>query len=200
LSDSSSSSRSPLGEMTTQTLVDHASRGDAEAIRVVCERLRPRLVRWAHGRLPADCRDLCATEDLVQDVIVRSLSNLHGFQQQGGGLLSYLCTGVLNRIRSEIRRVRTRPGHDEADETIPASERSPLETVIDRESEERYRRALRRLSAEEQELIVGRLELEMSFPELALHMGRPSPDAARMAVNRAIRKLAETLAEHEPRI
>ena len=40
---------------------------------------------------------------------------------------------------------------------------------------------------------MARLELDMSFQEIALHSGRPSADAARMAVKRAVRSLAKEM-------
>ena len=192
-------SRDELRSMTTQTLVDHAAQGDQEAVLAIFERLRPRVLRWSHGRLPTYARDLSETDDIVQDAMLRSLGNLEGFQQHGGGLLSYICTAVINRVRNEIRRVKRRPEQTEIDESLPGHEASPIELVVGRESEERYRQALAKLSSEHQDLIVGRLELEMSYQELALHTGKPSADAARMSLRRAIRKLAETLAEDEPR-
>jgi DNA-directed RNA polymerase specialized sigma24 family protein len=43
------------------------------------------------------------------------------------------------------------------------------------------------------EAIIGRVELGLSYAELAAAMGRPSADAARMAVGRALLKLAKRL-------
>lgn len=187
-----------LRALTTQTLVDRAAQGDGEAVRAVYERLRPRLLQWSRGRLPAYARDLNQTDDLVQDVLLRSLSSLDGFQQQGGGFLAYLCTSVMNRVRNEIRRAKGLPERGCGEEAVPSRDASPIEQAIGKETEERYRRALATLSPEQQDLVVGRLELEMSFQELALHAGKPSADAARMGVNRAIARLAEVLAEDDP--
>ena len=49
------------------------------------------------------------------------------------------------------------------------------------------------LEPHEREAIVGRVELGRSYAELATAMGRPSADAARMAVGRALLKLAKFL-------
>jgi RNA polymerase sigma-70 factor (ECF subfamily) len=49
------------------------------------------------------------------------------------------------------------------------------------------------LESEEREAIIGRIELGLSYAELATAMGRPSADAARMAVARAMLKLAKQL-------
>jgi DNA-directed RNA polymerase specialized sigma24 family protein len=50
-----------------------------------------------------------------------------------------------------------------------------------------------RLPQAEQEAIIGRLELQYTYDELAIALGKPSPDAARMAVTRALKRLAEEM-------
>ena len=49
------------------------------------------------------------------------------------------------------------------------------------------------LRPEERDLIVGRLELELSYEELAQAVGRPTANAARSAVVRAMIRLAEEM-------
>ena len=56
-----------------------------------------------------------------------------------------------------------------------------------------YDEALDRLTASEREAIIGRIELGLTYPELATAMGKPGPDAARMAVARALVRLAEEM-------
>lgn len=56
--------------------------------------------------------------------------------------------------------------------------------------QERYCRALTRLTPGDQELIAARVELGYSHEQLALMSGRRSPDAARVALKRALVKLA----------
>ena len=70
---------------------------------------------------------------------------------------------------------------------------SPLEKAIGLETFERYEGALARLSADEQEAIIGRVELGNTYDELAANLGKASPDAARMAVARALIRLAEEM-------
>jgi DNA-directed RNA polymerase specialized sigma24 family protein len=61
--------------------------------------------------------------------------------------------------------------------------------AIGREALDRYEAALARLTRDEQGTIVGRLELGCSYEELAETMGKPTSDAARKAVQRALVKL-----------
>ena len=50
----------------------------------------------------------------------------------------------------------------------------------------RYERALTRLSASEQELIIARVEMDCSYEEVPESLGKPTPDAARKAAKRAL--------------
>jgi RNA polymerase sigma-70 factor (ECF subfamily) len=68
-----------------------------------------------------------------------------------------------------------------------------LEAAIGAEAVEHYEAALQRLRGEERELIVARIELGLTYSELAGALGKPSADAARMAVGRALVRLAEEM-------
>ncbi len=55
---------------------------------------------------------------------------------------------------------------------------------------ERYRRAIDRLSTRDRELVVARMEAQWSLARIAESFGMPTADAARMAVNRALKRLS----------
>lgn len=144
--------------------------------------------------MPQWARDVSDTDDLVQDTLIRTVSNLGHFENRGeGALQAYLRGAVMNRIRDEIRRRRTRPLADPLDSAIPANSKSPLEAAIGAETLERYDRALERLDDETREAVIARIELGCSYAEVAELMGKPSADAARMTVSRALVKLAEEM-------
>ncbi len=184
---------------STQTLIENARAGDGRAIEKLYERYLAPLQRWARGRLPAYARDLAETSDIVQDSVLASLRNLHRFDvRHEGAFLGYLKTAVLHRLRDEIRRAgrmrwRVEPAGMEAG-TADAAEASPVEQAIGRETLAAYERALERLEPGERELIVARVELGLSFSEVAAATERPSADAARMAVRRALLRLAGEMA------
>ena len=71
--------------------------------------------------------------------------------------------------------------------------RSPLEEAIGQEAIERYERALATLRREDRELVVARIELGYTNKEIAELLDRPTPNAARMAVERAIIRLAKEM-------
>lgn len=175
-------------------LLERARAGDAAALNRLMDRYLPRLSRWASGRLPQWARDLSDTDDLVQDTLVRSVANLPQFDARGeGALQAYLRTAVMNRIRDEIRKKSRMPAKSALDSTIPADGQSPLEATIGAQTLARYDRALERLDAETREAVIARIEMGCSYAEVAELMGKPSVDAARMVVSRALVKLAEEM-------
>lgn len=179
---------------STLTLLTRARAGDREALDDLFARYLPLLRRWAAGRLPRWARDLADTPDLVQETLIQVFKKVGGFEHRGEGAFhAYLRQAVMNRIRNEIRNAARRPQRSDMDEDSPALEASPLEAAIGSEAVDRYETALRRLSDEDRELIVARLEMGLTYGELADAAGKPSADAARMAVTRAIARLIEEM-------
>jgi RNA polymerase sigma-70 factor (ECF subfamily) len=168
--------------------------GDRNALDELIARYLPRLRRWATGRLPGWARERDDTDDLVQDTVIRSLEKLEGFEpQHEAALQAYLRQAVLNRIRDLVRRAQRRPALVPMDEDMTAEGESPLDQAIGAEARARYDAGLSALSAEDQEAIIGRIELGYDYDELAAALGKPSRDAARMAVRRALLRLAEKM-------
>lgn len=181
--------------MTTIELLDRYKGGDETAVNLLLERSLPPLRRWARGRLPQWARSTAETNDLVQNAVIRALPHLKSFEvRHPGALQAYLRQAISNHIRDEIRRVKTRPASTELDEAIPDDVPSPLERAIGQQGYERYEAALQRLRPADREAIVARLELQQSYEEVAIALGKPSAAAARMAVTRAIRNLILAMA------
>jgi RNA polymerase sigma factor (sigma-70 family) len=173
-------------------LLDRVRAGDNDALDALLRRYVPALRRWARGRLPRWARDLAETEDLVQDTVVKSFRNLRTFDfRNDGALRAYLRQAVMNRIRDECRRVARQPAVDELGEHTPTSGESPLELAIGRQAVEKYEAALQKLTEEERQAVVARIEMGFSFKELAVMLGKPTADAARMTVSRSLVRLAE---------
>jgi RNA polymerase sigma-70 factor (ECF subfamily) len=161
----------------------------------------PRLRRWAKGRIPPRARGVLETDDLVQEVLVRTVGRLDTFETRSRGEFhSYLRRALSNRIRDEIRRAAVRPDTGAFVETAD-DEVSPLDAAIGRDEVARYEAALARLRPEDREAVIAKLELRCTYGELADVLGKPSADAARMTVSRALVRLAREIAdaEKEPR-
>jgi RNA polymerase sigma-70 factor (ECF subfamily) len=182
------------GVRSSLELLRSAQAGEPQAVDHLYRRYLPPLRRWAHGRLPRFARDLVNTEDVIQETLVRTLHHVEGFEyRHQGAFQAYLRQGLRNRIRDEIRRVQRRPGQDTVQEKDALAATSPLEELVGREALERYERALARLRTADQQAIVARIELGMSYAEVAEAIDKPSEDAARMAVSRALLKLAREM-------
>src|SRR4051812_27196339 len=123
-----------------------------------------------------------------------SLRRLDRFDSRHeGALQAYLRQAVLNRIRDEARRFTRRPPPAELTDSYEAEAASPLDIAIGREGVARYEAALQRLRPSDREAIIGRLELQHDYQELAIILGKPNANAARVAVTRAIARLLEAM-------
>ena len=179
---------------STHRLLARARDGEPEALETLFAKYLPRLQQWASGRLPRWARDITDTPDLVQDTLLQTLKRIDGFEpRHEGALQAYLRQAILNRIRDEIRRRRRRPEVTVLDSDVAEVEPSQLERVIGQQTVERYEAALGRLREDDRELLIGRIELGLSYQELADAVGKPSPEAARKAAQRALVKLVEEL-------
>jgi RNA polymerase sigma-70 factor (ECF subfamily) len=172
-------------------LLARVREGDGKALEKLLARHLPPLQRWARGRLPRGVRDLEDTGDLVQETLIQALRHLDHFEyRREGALQAYLRHAVYNRIRMEIRKARSRPSRTDLDAEHADLGASPLEEAVGHEAIERYEGALARLKPDEQEAVIAKIELDCGYAELARVLGKPSPDAARMAVGRALLRLA----------
>ncbi len=183
----------PLPEATVE-LVKAYQGGDVSARDRLIERCLPILRRWAHGRLPNYGRSLAETDDLVQVSMMRALNNLKRFDsRRPGALLSYLRTILMNAVREEIRRSKSHSmvSPFSRDLTDPTS--SVVERVIGQQQIERYEAALLKLTEEQREAVILRIEFGMTYPEMARELAASSPDSVRMLVARGLVKLAELM-------
>ena len=102
---------------------------------------------------------------------------------------------LLNQIRDEVRKMRRRPARDPLDEEVADGAASPLDRMIGTETRERYEQALGRLSREQQEAVVLRIEFGFDYEAMAEALQRPTANAARKLVGRALVQLARYMRE-----
>ena len=180
----------------TETLLRHIREGDEIAKEQLFARVLPVLLRWAHRRLPPRSRGARDTEDLVQDSLIRAFRRLDTFDCRGeGAFLAYLRGILLNLLRDEARRDAVRPPLDPLADDLPGHEPTVIERVIGRERLERFERALERLPEEPRQAVILRVEFGYSHQQIADALGKPSANAARMTVARALLDLAQALDE-----
>ena len=183
-----------ISDEPTIELVFRARDGDRLAVEALLQRCLPDLRRWAHGRLPASARGALDTSDLVQETVLHVLRRLDHFEPRHvGAMQAYLRMSVINRIRDEVRKVTRHPAPGELSGDLVSDDTSPLEVAVRQEAYRRYRTALDGLPSRERAFIVARIEAQWTIAEIATHFGIVSPDAARMAIGRALKRLKKAL-------
>ena len=178
----------------TVELVLEARRGSRVAREELLLRSLPGLRKWACRRLPSRAHGHMDTSDLEQDVALLSIARLaHFTPEHAGSMPAYLRRVATNRVRDEHRRTVRRPQSVELGDDLPSALPNPLALAIQAEERSRYDAALWRLRAKDQRLIVARAKREWSLSTIARRFRFPSVAAARMALVRAERRLAQLL-------
>ncbi len=180
--------------------------GPGDARDALVERALPPLLRFARGRLPRWARGMTDTRDLVHDAVVRVLPRLESFEDQApGSLEAFLRRVVANQIVDEIRKARRRGvAVVDAPELLrDCSTPGPLANAIMRQQRAGVRRALADLSPTDRALLARRFGAEQAYADVARQTGKPTANAARAAVERAIARVAKATAQRpaadEPR-
>ena len=179
---------------STRGLFFRAKAGDLEAREKLWKKLRERLCRYAHGKLPRRLRSLVETEDVVQDALAQTLRRVDLFDPKHSGAFGVALFKTMKRcLIDQHRRAGRQPAEGETASSLAAQGPSPMEEAIEKEKLERVITARSKLSDEDQALLQARLDLDLGFSDVALLFGKPSPDAARIAVQRAIARLVKKM-------
>ena len=156
----------------------------------------PQLKRFAQTHLPAHLRGTITADDLVQEVVLSGIRQLHRLEfRHERAFLSYLLTSIRHRIVDEIRRTRRQPAVVLVDNWNVDPSVSPLQRLITRENLGRYAKALACLADRDRQLIVLRLVRGLSCLDVADRLGMRSEAAVHMAVRRALQRLEKSLNE-----
>lgn len=180
---------------TTQ-LIRRYRGGDTAARDQLVDRYLPMLRQWARGRLPHYGREMAETDDLVQITFLRALNKLETFEsEKPGAFLAYLRTILLNAMRDEIRRGQRKPNQLPLSEEQVAAQGSIVENLVGSELLDAYESALGKLGEVQRLAVIMRVEFGMTYPEIAVELERPSTNATRMLVTRALKELAASMPE-----
>ncbi|KAA3638507.1 MAG: sigma-70 family RNA polymerase sigma factor [Proteobacteria bacterium] len=179
---------------STATLLAKVRAGDLEARDYLFKLYLPMLQKWAHGRLPPYVRDLSETADMVQNTLLSAMNKIDSFQpHREGAFVAYLRTCLLNNIRMEIRRFKSKKDKTQLPDTEPVDPNTAnaLEQAIGMEAVENYEQALMSLPDNAKEAVILRIEFGYSYPEISAALSCSSANHARMVVTRAIYKLTQ---------
>lgn len=189
--------RESPGFDSEQRLLDRVRRGSESALGVLFARYGSWLRRWARGRLPLWARDGLDTSDLVQDALHGTLARLSTLRSgHAAALRSYLRRAVENRIGDHQRHALSRLNRVGEPSEPPrfSDDGAPqLRQLIDKQTWARYLKGLERLTPRHRRLVVGRVECGYSYRQLALVERLSTPDAARMAFRRALKRLSAVM-------
>ena len=181
----------PFDPERSVELLRQAQGGDEQARNDLLARYLPRLEAWASRRLPRGVRSMLDTGDIVQDAIIATLRHLDKIEVRTDNAFEiYVKRAIRNRIIDIYRRPKRI--RQELNEGLAAPQPSALDEVIGHEARERYDAALEALSESDCQLIVMHTELGMRVRQIAEELGK-SPDATRMALTRALKRLAEEM-------
>lgn len=179
---------------STRGLFSRAKNGDEEAREKLWKRLRERLCRYAHGKLPRRIRSLVETEDVVQDALAKTFRHIDLFDPKHSGAFGVtLFKTMKSCLIDQHRWAGRQPVAGETATSLMADGLSPMEEAIEKEKLERVKTARSRLSDVDQALLDARLDLDLSYGDVALLFGKPSPDAARVAYERAVKRLVSKM-------
>jgi RNA polymerase sigma-70 factor, ECF subfamily len=178
---------------STADLFRRARAGDRNALNRLYERIWTVLCRVAHGRLPKCARGLTDTQDIVQNAMVSALRAINTFEPQyPGAFLAYMHRCVINEVNTQVRKATRRPSSGPVPTDIPAGGPTPIDVAEGNDTRDRYEDALAKLSEEDQQIIIARVEMGFSYSEIA-KLNDIQVNAARMRVARALVRLAEVM-------
>ena len=181
----------PFDPERSVELLRMAQAGDEQARNDLLARYLPRLSAWASRRLPRGVRSMLDTGDIVQDAIIATLRHLDRIEVRTDNAFEiYVKQAIRNRIIDIYRRPKRI--RQQLNDVLPARQPSALDEVIGQEAQERYDAALEALSESDCQLVVMHTELGMRVGQIAEELGK-STDAARMALKRALKRLAEEM-------
>jgi len=177
-------------------LVKRAILGDTDAFAALFRLTLPSVYRYLYGR----CGDASLAEDLAQDSFMRALRAIEkSFQGKSNDFLAWMIRIARNRFLDHVKsgRVRWEVVVDETPITLatgnPETEALALVEGAD------LRKALSRLTEEQQEIVLMRFFQGLAISEVAGATGR-TEGAVKALQFRALRALARILdmGEHSP--
>ena len=180
----------------TADLLARIHSGDEGALEILLNRYLPALRRTVHRHLHGPSRSMLDSDDIVQDALLSTLRRMpHFVWRTPGALLAYLRRAIRNRIIDAKRKYARQGEWVALPDDCPGHGASPLQRIMEKEEMRRYRAALLRLKARDRQLIVMRIEQQLTYQEIGTQLLMTSPNAARVALMRAMDRLVSAL-EH----
>jgi len=170
-------------------VIDRARSGDRTAFAELYDTHVDSVYRYLLYRV----REPSDAEDLTSEVFTRAFANIHRYRWQGKSFLAWLYTIARNAVTD--RRRRERPTVD-IDSAFGIAEDGPTahERAVLGEQMGALRGAVTHLTAEQQQVLSLRFELDLSSREVAKMLGK-NEGAIRALQFRALGRLRKLLRE-----
>jgi len=168
-------------------LVEHARRGDQDAVRALFERYFDRIYNYVYAQL-GRAED---AEDLAIDTMTRSLTRLDLFQDQGVAFSSWVYRIAHNATIDHYRRHGKVTLVSLEQATLPQSA-DPSDLAVERLSNDDLRSAIRDLTEEQQQVLVLRFFQDLTAAQVADIMGK-TVGAVQALQHRALASLERAL-------
>ncbi len=178
-------------DLTIVAILSRAQSGDAEAFGLLFDRYEDVVYRYIYYRVG----NTTLAEDLTSETFVRALRRITTFSWQGRDFGAWLVTIARNLIADHFKSARYRLEVSTADLLGTSADRpaaGPEGQVLDSLTNAALLDAVRRLGAEQQEVIVLRFLEGLSVAETAQAMGK-KPGAVKALQYRAVRSLGQLL-------
>lgn len=183
-----------LGDRFAEVL-DRARRGDAQAFAELWRDAHPMLLRYLRVTAGDDA------EDVASQTWLKVIESLAGFSGEEAGFRRWLATVARTTNVDRVRRAARRPERLLAD-VVDLAERtgSPAPDTAavaeERFSTDHALRLVARLAPDQAELVMLRVVMGLDVADVAQVVGR-SAGAVRVGVHRALRRLADLLAQEQ---
>lgn len=175
----------------TIALVERARDGDLNAFRSIVEAYQRPLYYAVMRRInhPQDAADV------VQQTFVKVFEKLSTLREPAA-FRGWLYQIAFNNMRNQIRQNQRQPKTSLEDAPTLAFDAQSERTLLAREQLEQLKSALHLLSPKQREVLLLRLDSDMSYRDIAAAI-ESSEGAVRVHFHNAIRRLKEALARHD---
>lgn len=180
--------RQPIVEEAPD-VITRARAGDREAFAELYDEYVDRVYRYLLYRV----RDAADAEDLTSEVFTRAFANIRRYRWQGKSFLAWLYTIARNAVTDRMRRARPTVDLENA---FGVADQAPTaqEHVEARDRASALRRAMTKLTTDQQEVLLLRFMENYSSQEVARVLGK-NEGAVRALQFRALGRLRKLLAD-----
>jgi RNA polymerase sigma-70 factor, ECF subfamily len=181
------------GEAVADEALVAAAKRDQRAFEALYTRYVPRVYRYARARVTSDV----AAADIVSETMLDALEGLERFDPASGTFAGWLFTIAARRIVDRQRRrgrlLRVLPRVWEPD----ATREDALDAIDASDDIARLQQQLRRLPAQDRDIVLLRYNAELSSAEIGQVLGMKA-GAVRVRLMRTLQRLARELNEELP--